>query len=293
MTREEAMALLNKGRFREWNSYRESHPGWKPDLSGADLSKVKLVFGALSQFNMKEANLCGANLPTLKNIIYDYEPYDKTLANFQRYDESKNEFVPFRRVYLDLVGATIDLFTEFPADFHPTEQGATFVSISSTDSVEALGVRSVFISYAWANEDVVLAIDQWLRLKGIKTKIDKRDFFAGSRIRDEIVRVMGGCEAVIIFYSRESRDKPWAEFERELAGDLEMEAKKEGRTPPRIIYLVIDETQLPSVTERNRIAVMAKGKKFQAVCEELYYSILQVAKKARHIDLEKWSDFVF
>ena len=31
----------------------------------------------------------------------------------------------------------------------------------------------VFISYAWANDDVVLAVDAWLRSKGLRTKLDK------------------------------------------------------------------------------------------------------------------------
>ncbi|HKS42409.1 MAG TPA: hypothetical protein VJX74_17450 [Blastocatellia bacterium] len=44
-----------------------------------------------------------------------------------------------------------------------------------------------------------------------------------------------------------------------------MEAKKEGRHPPGIIYFVLDATALPSVTEKNRIAIMAKGKKFEVL----------------------------
>ena len=87
----------------------------------------------------------------------------------------------------------------------------------------------IFISYAWVNSDVVSAIEQWLRIKGLDTRIDKRDFFAGSRIRDEISRLMKESDVVLMFHSLKSKDKPWIEFERELVGDLQMSAKKEGK----------------------------------------------------------------
>jgi hypothetical protein len=109
------------------------------------------------------------------------------------------------------------------------------VILQDMPDASALYMQKIFISYAWADDGVVLAIDQWLRNKGLKTKIDKRDFFAGSRIRDEIMRVMSDCEIILIFYSSQSRDKPWIHFEREFAADIEMSSKIEGRKPPRII----------------------------------------------------------
>lgn len=151
----------------------------------------------------------------------------------------------------------------------------------------------IFISYAWADEGIILAIDQWLRSKRLEVKIDRRDFFAGSRIRDEIMRNMKECNVVLIFHSEQSKDKPWIQFERELASDIEMSSKIAGNEPPRIIYVVIDGTPLPSVSEENRIAVMAKGKRFELVCEEIYHNILQLPKTASDVDLEKWSEYVF
>lgn len=154
-------------------------------------------------------------------------------------------------------------------------------------------VYNVFISYAWANDDIVLAVDQWLRNKGVKTKIDKRDFFAGSRIRDEIMRVMSECKVILIFHSQQSKDKPWIEFERELAADIEMSSKTDGKEPPRIIYVVIDNTSLPNLTEKNRIAITASGKRFDVVCDEIYQNIFQLPKTTPNIDLGKWNDFTF
>jgi len=175
-----------------------------------------------------------------------------------------------------------DDLTSFPQSIIPD----TSSKLTSLD-------LSVFISYAWANDDVMLAIDQWLRNKGVNTRIDKRDFFAGSRIRDEIFRVMNNCKVILIFHSQQSKDKPWIQFERELAADLEMSAKVDGKEPPRIIYIVIDETPLPSVSEKNRIAIMAKGKRFDIVCDEIYQNILQLPRTTPDVDLSKWSDFTF
>jgi len=140
---------------------------------------------------------------------------------------------------------------------------------------------------------VVLAIDQWLRNKGLKTKIDKRDFFAGSRTREEIFRVMQDCNVILIFHSQQSKDKPWPTFERELAADIEMEAKNEGKTPPRIIYFVVDNTPFPGISEKNRIAIMAKGKRFEYACEDLYHHILQLEREPEKIKLDKWKDYTF
>ena len=167
------------------------------------------------------------------------------------------------------------------------------VILQDMPDVSALYMQKIFISYAWANDGVVLAIDQWLRNKGLKTRIDKRDFFAGSRIRDEIMRVMSECEIILIFYSSQSRDKPWIQFEREFAADIEMSSKIEGRKPPRIIYVVLDDTPLPSVSEKNRLAVMAKGKKFEFVCDEIYQNILQIPRTTPNVDLSTWSGFTF
>ena len=104
---------------------------------------------------------------------------------------------------------------------------------------------------------------------------------------------MTDCDIILIFYSKQSEGKPWPQFERELAADIEMSAKQKGATPPRIIYVVIDEASLPSVSEVNRLAVMARGKRFELVCEEIYHNILQLPKVPDVVDLSKWSEYIF
>ena len=193
----------------------------------------------------------------------------------------------------NLDGVIIDINTS-GVDLHYLQQlGAQFKSIEQISKRKEAISSQIFISYAWANSEVVSAIDYWLRLKDLDTKIDKRDFFAGSRIQEEILRMMKDSGVVLVFHSLESKDKPWIEFERELAADLQMTAKTEGRVPPRVIYVVIDDTPLPGITEKNKIAIMAKGKRFELVCEEIYHHILQLPRTGEEIDLSQWQDFVF
>lgn len=250
---------MKNGRSSEWNNYRKRNPEWAPDLSGFDF----IPYGR-PPFSLSNANLCGCKMPYSSHIS----------------DGSKTA------LFKD---AVIDANTKSVIDL--IKAGAIY--ISQSEQISPMRKPIVFISYAWANDDVVLAVEAWLRSKGLDTKIDKRDFFAGARIRDEITRVMTGCDIILIFYSKQSEGKPWPQFERELAADIEMSAKQKGTTPPRIIYVVIDEASLPSVSEANRLAVMASGKRFEFVCEEIYHNILQLPRAPDNVDLSKWSEYIF
>jgi len=268
MNKEEALKLIRAGSVSVWDKYRKDNPDWKPDLSYEDLS-CKLSFWDSAgkeniRFDLSKANLCGTKFPKDKYLM--------------------TTFIKF---------AIFNVDTKFPIGFDPLFWDAKFVTKAQLKHTDFGPTPTVFISYAWANDDVVLAIDQWLRNKGIKTKIDKRDFFAGSRIREEIFRVMKDCNVILIFHTQQSKDKPWPTFERELAADIEMEAKKEGKTPPQIIYFVVDNTPLSGISEKNRIAIMAKGKRFEYVCEELYHHILQLEREPEKINLDKWKDYTF
>jgi hypothetical protein len=285
VTKDEALELIKLGKVDEWNTYRQYHPNWQPDLSNLDLSKYILRtcdgnYNCLS-FNLKGADLRGTALPVIPNFDRPSSPGLRASG----FDDRE-----YRSFFQDCL---VDLFTKHSADYKPVKLGAKFVSTSYLATENSASPITAFISYAWTNDELVRAIDKWLRLKGVKTRLDKRDFFAGSRIRDEIVRVMGQCEAIIVFHSHESKDKPWVQFERELAADLEMEAKQTDRTPPRIIYFVVDDSPLPGISEKHRIAILAKGKLFTDVCEELYRALRQISAESPDVDLDRWSKHVF
>jgi hypothetical protein len=280
LTREEISTLLKAGNHGEWNSYRAKNPDWNPDLQEMDLDGCDLHL-----FDLSRANLCGTMLGGAQLVTLEAQATVR-----QSGEVIKNGGA---RKSVKLIDAIYDIRTTFPRSFDPIVAGAKFLSGADSEKRKMVSNKSVFISYAWANEDIVLAIDQWLRDRNLTTRIDRRDFFAGSKIRDEILRVMQKCEVILVFHSEKSRDKPWIEFERDLASDLEMEARREKRSAPRIIFFVIDDTPLPSITERSRIAIMAKGRRFRQVCEELYNHIVGLTRSPDMIDLNKWEGYIF
>jgi hypothetical protein len=238
----------------------------------------------LRKLNLRNADLRGAKLSQCKLKDTYLENSDLRGADLSKI---KTPAIIARNL---LKGAKYDLHTWWPSGFDPSRFGAQFVGEGETLHMYQ---PKIFLSYAWADEKLVMAIDQWLRNKGLDTKIDKRDFFAGQRIRDAILEAMAACDAVVIFYSDASKDKPWPEFERDLASDLQIEARKDGKTPPRVIYVVLGDLNLPSITERNRIAVMTKGKKFPLVCDEIYRGIVGLAREPQLVNLDRWMDHTF
>lgn len=302
MDKKEAMNLLKNERVSDWNMFREQDPEWIPelenesirgDLRGINLADAKLANAKLWSANLQRSNLRNADLQRaeLRYVAQYKEYYETDLADADlsganlRGAQMPHEILCYQDAKLD--GAVYDgltdsgpvVLSEFGATIKPREKPPAY--------------PSVFISYAWANKHVILGIDQWLRNMNLATKMDERDFFAGARIREEIARVMVECEVILIFHSAQSRDKPWTEFEREFAADLAMERKKQNMPPPRIIYIVIDDTPLPDISTKNRIAIMAKGKNFELVCQEIYHAILQIPRKAQDIDLTQFKDYVF
>ncbi|MCB9492252.1 MAG: toll/interleukin-1 receptor domain-containing protein [Dehalococcoidia bacterium] len=269
MSIDEALKMIRNGCVSEWNSYRISNPAWLPDLSGQDLSGLDLAPIGKVPFDLSGASLLGTRFPEI-------------VENVSR------PGAPIR-----LQGALVDSSTWFPHGFDPVAHGARVVS-ADLMARSAVG-RLVFISYAWSDSDVVCAIEQWLRGRRIQTRIDRRDFSPGSRIRDEIVRVMTACDVVLIMYSAAAAasTKVWPAFERELVADMEVEAKANGKSAPRIIYVVLDAVPLPSIVERSRLAINASTRLFAEVCEEIHSAILQVPSDMPNVDLRKWDGYRF
>lgn len=301
MRKEQAVHMIRSGRVKEWNAFRKRNPDWMPDLSHVDLSAVSFVTNDAAQ---KAEKLSGHAITLIKANIGSYT-YDFSKANFSgtKLPNAQNNYMTTIRSWEDksmrdvtynlcnFSEAVYDFSTSFPAWFDPVARDMILVPDGGGHQGEQPPV-AVFVSYAWADDVVVQAIDHWLLLKGLQTKIDKRDFFAGSRLMDEILRLMQECDVILVFYSEKSKDKPWAEFERDAATDLQMEAKKAGRKPPRVIYVVMDDTPLPSPVQSNRLAVTARGKTVRAVAEELYLHILQTSRGTPPIDPTIWDKVI-
>jgi hypothetical protein len=143
--------------------------------------------------------------------------------------------------------------------------------------------RTAFLSYAHKDEKAVLAVDQWLRDRGILTRLDRYDFKYGQRIREEIDRAMHESSSVVIFYSKNSKDRPYTKLEREFADDLHLHGKS------RVIYFCLDETPFPDMHLAQHLAIKAKRKSFEAACNELQAGILSLSRRAERVDLRQYA----
>lgn len=141
--------------------------------------------------------------------------------------------------------------------------------------------RIVFLSYAWADKESVLAVDQWLRNcnRGLVTRIDQREFFAGQPIDQEIRRVIQECSVVVIFYSRRSKRRDWPEFERGLARE------RANRGTAKVIYFCLDDTPLPK-PDMNRLALKVRDKTLEVACQELLSAILGEPRVPEEVPLK-------
>jgi hypothetical protein len=134
---------------------------------------------------------------------------------------------------------------------------------------------TVFISYAWADELSALAIDQWLRNRGARVLIDRRDFIPGNDIEAEIVRCIMASGKIVCLYSRNSASRPYPELERRITSALEKEdARLRNSSRRKLIYFAIDGTPLPTEA-LPRLAIRAEGMAFETACEELWQDALR------------------
>lgn len=274
MEKRDAIELLKDGQYERWNKYRQSHPKWEPDLMNSNVSMVNFRD---NPFNMDHADFRGALLPSKRNW-------------------------PLGRVSNQRRGVIGWLSSVDESAFVSTFDDAIYSKETKFNGsgdftlLETLGFRlfvpRVFVSYTHKNNDKVHAIKQRLREMDIEITIDVENFYAGNSIRQEILNAMLEADVILIFYSTEARGRPWVDFERELARDLEMEAKIKKKAPPRIIYVVLDEITLPTVIEKSKIAIYVKGRLFKEACEEIYAQIMQTPRKNRDIDLGSWDNVV-
>src|SRR5262245_51870374 len=95
----------------------------------------------------------------------------------------------------------------------------------------------VFLSYAWADEARVNKLDQWLRDHEIDVIRDKRDFKAGSSIKENISKSAYSADKVIAVYSERSRTSDWTIYEHQIAEEVEKKIRA-----PVLIYLQLDGT---------------------------------------------------
>jgi len=145
----------------------------------------------------------------------------------------------------------------------------------------------VFLSYAHADVESVVAIDQWLRNKGARVDLDERNFIAGRDIRDEIVRHVRRAGKVVCFFSKNSSDRYYPKLERRLSEELERELYSTGKPTTVLVYFRLDDTPLPSESA-HRLAINAWNMGFEEACKELWRNLLERESEPRSISLSKY-----
>ena len=160
------------------------------------------------------------------------------------------------------------------------QKGNNQMNINDIERI--ISLPTVFISYSWKDELTALAVDEYLRQKGARVIIDRRDFIVGNDIVDEIIRHITNANKVVVIYSRNSANRPYPTLERRIAAQLEIEDYKR-----RLIFFCIDDTPLP-LEVRHRVAIFAKDKSFKDAMEELWHAIQEVPRPIKRIDLRQF-----
>ncbi len=145
----------------------------------------------------------------------------------------------------------------------------------------------LFLSYAHADSESVLAVDQWLRDRGARVDIDERNFVAGRDIRDEIVRVVSNAGKVVCFYSKHSSDRYYPKLERRLVEEAERKMQDTGEKKTVLVYFRLDDTPLPRDSS-HRLAINACTRSFENACTELWRNLLERAAEPRRVPLSRY-----
>lgn len=145
----------------------------------------------------------------------------------------------------------------------------------------------VFLSYAHADVESVVAIDQWLRNKGARVDLDERNFIAGKDIRDEIIRHVRRAGKVVCFFSQNSAERYYPKLERRLSEELERELQSTGNPSTILVYFRLDDTPLP-VESAHRLAINAWDMGFEEACRELWRNLLEREAEPHPVALSKY-----
>ena len=147
----------------------------------------------------------------------------------------------------------------------------------------------IFLSYAHADRESVVAVDQWLRDRGARVDIDERNFIAGQDIRDEIARLVSQAGKIVCFYSKSSEDRYYTRLERRIVEEREESLYEAASPRPLLLFFRLDDTRLPT-TSSHRLAINAWQMGFEAACHQLWRHILEQSAEPHRIDLARYRE---
>lgn len=97
--------------------------------------------------------------------------------------------------------------------------------------------RRVFLSSSWKDKEFTGQLTERLQAKGFKVWVDTQ-LRPGEQWEGRIRQALKDADIFLIVLSKDSKDSPWHKFELEYAKEL-----KEG---PRIIPLLLEESEIPA-----------------------------------------------
>jgi HEAT repeat protein len=159
-----------------------------------------------------------------------------------------------------------------------SEQHSVEIPSNAEGTSKKLLQRTVFLSYAWNDQRFVLAVDQWLRNRGMNVLLDYRNFAPGRNINDEILRWIAKAAVIVCFFSRHSRNRPYPKLEREIAHSRQLKGKA------ILIYFCLDETPVDKLA-KEMLYIPAHKLTFADSVEKLWQGIFKNVRPASKIDL--------
>jgi hypothetical protein len=154
-----------------------------------------------------------------------------------------------------------------------------FVEVNMAESA------TVFLSYNHNDKESVTAVDQWLRNRRVTVFLDDRTFLPGRELERQIVTQIQKCDKVVCFYSVNSRDRPWVQFEQKIA-----KIRERNDEQSILLYFRLDESELP-IADSDRLAINAYDLSFDEACLRLLSAILEKPFRTPRIDLNQYQEF--
>jgi hypothetical protein len=277
-----AISMLAGGDVIAWNTFRRDCPSIAPNLQDRSFNGMNLKGVNLTKARLDGSHFIGADLTEAR--------FDGSMLRHANFGSANLTKARFMRALV--ANATFDGANLHRTNFHGALglKDDQLAQASSAKTIVRDGVRDlpsvsppIFISYSHADEEPVLAVDQWLRSRGARIILDDRNFILGKTIRDEILEWMGKAGIIVAFVSQSSRDRPYAKLEREIANTLHDRGEK------RLIYFNLDDTVL-DVVQEGRLYVPGHRLGFEEACDRLWTGINEQVRTALKVDLSPFRD---
>jgi hypothetical protein len=170
MEKEKALELLRVGQRQVFNDYRTANPGWIPDFTGEDLSRIDLSGTSIEgEVNLDKAILRGVKFPSGANFLYNGR-------------------------HPSLKDAAIDENTSGQELRWLVQLGAKLVSKDESSRSQP---GNIMISYKTANRSTADELCKVLASAGLRAWMDYTGIEPGTQWRNELLKELRSCNAFL------------------------------------------------------------------------------------------------